>query len=87
MWMVQDFAAGLIDGVELGPGIDHGVQITEIICAIEDSINTGRTVDLSDTSGDFMVVWSTIKERSSKSGRLRDVGAEGPDGFWSWWRC
>ena len=28
--MVQDFAAGLIDGVELGPGIDHGVQITEI---------------------------------------------------------
>jgi hypothetical protein len=49
-------------------------------------MHTGRTVGLSDTSGDFMVVWSTIKKRSSKSGRLRDVGAEGPDGFWPWWR-
>jgi predicted dehydrogenase len=47
VWMVQDFAAGLIDGGELGPGIDHGVLITEIICAIEDSITTGQTVHLS----------------------------------------
>jgi hypothetical protein len=45
--MVQDFAAGLVDGGELGPGIDHGVLVTEIICAIEESINTRRTVDLS----------------------------------------
>jgi hypothetical protein len=45
--MVQDFAAGLVDGGDLGPGIDHGVLVTEIICAIEDSIFTRRTVDLS----------------------------------------
>jgi predicted dehydrogenase len=47
VWMVQDFAAGLVDGSDLGPGIDHGVLVTEIICAIEDSILTGQTVDLS----------------------------------------
>ena len=47
VWMVQDFAAGLVDGAELGPGIDHGVLVTQIICAIEDSINTGRNVTLT----------------------------------------
>jgi predicted dehydrogenase len=47
VWMVQDFAAGLVDGGELGPGIDHGVLVTQLICAIEDSITTGRTVDLN----------------------------------------
>ena len=50
-------------------------------------VTAGTTRGLNGTSGDFMVVWSTIRKRSSKSGRLRDVGAEGPDGFWSWWRC
>jgi predicted dehydrogenase len=47
VWMVQDFAAGLVDGGELGPGIDHGVLVTQIICAIEESITTGQTVHLS----------------------------------------
>jgi predicted dehydrogenase len=47
VWMVQDFAAGLVDGGDLGPDIDHGVLITEIICAIEDSITTGQTVRLN----------------------------------------
>ena len=47
VWMVQDFATGLVDGGDLGPGIDHGVLVTEIICAIEDSITTRQTVDLS----------------------------------------
>lgn len=46
VWMVQDFAAGLVDGGELGPDIDHGVLVTEIICAIENSITTGQTVNL-----------------------------------------
>lgn len=48
VWMVQDFAAGLVDGGELGPDVDHGVLVTEIICAIEDSITTGQTVKLGD---------------------------------------
>ncbi|MFG1625290.1 Gfo/Idh/MocA family protein [Kribbella sp. NPDC049227] len=47
VWMVQDFAAGLVDGGDLGPGIDHGVLVTEIICAIERSITTGQSVSLS----------------------------------------
>jgi predicted dehydrogenase len=47
VWMVQDFAAGLVDGSDLGPGVDHGVLITEVICAIEESISTGQTVDLA----------------------------------------
>lgn len=46
VWMVQDFAAGLVDGGDLGPGIDHGVLVTEIICAIEQSITTGQSVNL-----------------------------------------
>jgi len=46
VWMVQDFAAGLVDGGELGPDIDDGVLVTEIICAIEESIATGQTVEL-----------------------------------------
>ena len=50
-------------------------------------VTAGTTRGLNGTSGDFMVVWNTIRKRSSKSGKLRDVGAEGPDGFWSWWRC
>jgi predicted dehydrogenase len=48
VWMVQDFAAGLIDGAELGPGIDQGVLVTETICAIERSLETGATVELSE---------------------------------------
>jgi predicted dehydrogenase len=48
VWMVQDFAAGLVDGGDLGPDIDHGVLVTQIICAIEDSISTGQTVQLTN---------------------------------------
>ncbi|TDO56746.1 putative dehydrogenase [Kribbella sp. VKM Ac-2571] len=51
VWMVQDFAAGLVDGGDLGPGIDHGVLVTQIICAIEDSIRTGQTVQLTAPAG------------------------------------
>ncbi|MFI5695365.1 Gfo/Idh/MocA family protein [Kribbella sp. NPDC051586] len=47
VWMVQDFAAGLADGGELGPGIDDGVLVTEIICAVEESLSTGQTVRLA----------------------------------------
>ena len=48
VWMVQDFAASLVDGGDLGPGIDHGVLVTEIICAIEDSITTGQTKHITE---------------------------------------
>jgi predicted dehydrogenase len=47
VWMVRDFAAGLVDGGDLGPGVDHGVLVTEVICAVEASIATGQTVDLA----------------------------------------
>ena len=48
VWMVQDFAAGLVDGGDLGPDIDHGVLVTQIICAIEESITTGQTVRVAE---------------------------------------
>jgi predicted dehydrogenase len=51
VWMVQDFAAGLVDGGDLGPDIDHGVLVTRIICAIEDSISTGQAVRLTPPIG------------------------------------
>ena len=38
VWMVQEFAAGLLRGEAIGPGVDHGVLVTEVICAIERSI-------------------------------------------------
>jgi predicted dehydrogenase len=47
VWMVQDFAAGLADGADLGPGIDHGVLVTRIICAIEQAITTGQKQSLA----------------------------------------
>jgi len=46
-WMVQDFAAGLLDGSELGPGVDDGLLVTRTICAIEEAIDTGTTVEIA----------------------------------------
>ena len=46
-WMVQDFAAGLLDGSELGPGVDDGLLVTRTICAIEETIDTGTTVEIA----------------------------------------
>jgi predicted dehydrogenase len=47
VWMAQDFAAGLLDGADLGPGVEHGLLVTEIICAVEASAQEGRPVELS----------------------------------------
>lgn len=47
-WMAQDFAAGLIDGGDIGPGIEQGLLVTQTICAIERSLETGGTVAISD---------------------------------------
>ncbi len=41
VWMARDFAAGLVAGEVVGPGIDHGVAVTEVICAIERSLASG----------------------------------------------
>jgi predicted dehydrogenase len=46
-WMAQDFAAGLLDGTDVGPGVDHGLLITEIICAVERSMVDGQPVRLA----------------------------------------
>ncbi|MEV5963727.1 Gfo/Idh/MocA family oxidoreductase [Kribbella sp. NPDC051952] len=46
VWMVQDFAAALIDGTDLGPGIDQGLLVTRTICAIEDSLRTSAPISL-----------------------------------------
>jgi len=45
-WMVQDFAAGIIAGAPVGPDVDHGVLVTEVICAIEAAIASQNTIHL-----------------------------------------
>jgi predicted dehydrogenase len=47
-WMAQHFARGLIDGTDLGPGVEHGLLVTETICAIERSLATGRSVTIEE---------------------------------------
>ncbi len=46
-WMVQDFVAGLLDGADLGPGVDDGLLVTRTICAVEQAIETGTTVQIA----------------------------------------
>jgi len=44
VWMVQEFATNLLQGKSTGPGVDQGVLVTEIICAIEQSFRSGQPV-------------------------------------------
>jgi len=44
VWMVQEFASNLLLGKSTGPGVDQGVLVTEIICAIEQSFRSGQPV-------------------------------------------
>lgn len=44
VWMVEHFARALIDGGDLGPGVDHGLAVTRVICAVEQAARTGRSV-------------------------------------------
>ncbi len=46
VWMAQEFAASLIRGAPIGPGVDQGVLVTEVICAIEHSIAAGASIRL-----------------------------------------
>ncbi len=47
-WMAQHFARALIDGGDLGPGVEQGLLVTETICAIERSLETGAAVSLAE---------------------------------------
>jgi predicted dehydrogenase len=48
IWMAQEFAANLRRGDITGPGVDQGVLVTEVICAIEASFRSGQSVRLAD---------------------------------------
>jgi predicted dehydrogenase len=48
VWMAQQFALDLRDGEATAPGIDQGVLVTEVVCAIQQSVRDGRPVRLHD---------------------------------------
>ncbi len=48
VWMVQEWAACLDRGESLGPGVDQGVLVTEVICAIERSYTERRAVSVEE---------------------------------------
>jgi predicted dehydrogenase len=49
-WMANDFASGLIEGGELGPDARHGLLVTEVIAAIEESLATGKPVAVAESA-------------------------------------
>jgi predicted dehydrogenase len=48
VWMVQEFVASLNRGEPIGPGVDQGVLVTEVICAIEQSFMQKMPIQLHD---------------------------------------
>ncbi len=48
VWMAQEFASNLVSGMVTTPGVDQGVLVTEVICAIEASFARGETIRLDD---------------------------------------
>jgi predicted dehydrogenase len=48
VWMVQEFALNLRDGSSTGPGVEQGVLVTEVICAVERSFREGRQVTMAE---------------------------------------
>lgn len=48
VWMARRFVRALSLDEIPGPGVDQGVLITEVLCAIDESLATGRSVDLVD---------------------------------------
>ncbi|WP_159500911.1 Gfo/Idh/MocA family protein [Microbacterium sp. 18062] len=48
VWMVQQFAAALQDGGDLGPDVEHGLAITRAIRAVEVSAQLGRSVRVDE---------------------------------------
>ena len=51
IWMAQEWVACLDRGEVLGPGVDQGVLVTEVICAIEKSYAEQRVVTLEEIRG------------------------------------
>ena len=51
IWMAQEFATNLLRGEVTGPGVDQGVLVTEVICAIEASFTRGEAVRIADLRG------------------------------------
>jgi predicted dehydrogenase len=49
-WMANDFASGLIEGGELGPDARHGLLVTEVIAAVEESLTTGKPVAVAEST-------------------------------------
>lgn len=47
VWMARHFARQLETGADLSPSIDEGVLVTEVICAIERSLESGRVETLA----------------------------------------
>lgn len=41
-WMVNDFVTGLLDGSDLGPGVQDGLLVTAVLAAVERSLETGQ---------------------------------------------
>jgi predicted dehydrogenase len=48
IWMAQEFAQNLVEGKSTGPGVDQGLLVTEVICAIEASFRQERPVTLEE---------------------------------------
>jgi predicted dehydrogenase len=48
IWMAQEFARNLIEGKPTGPGVDQGLLVTEVICAIEASFRQGHPMTLQE---------------------------------------
>ncbi|MCC6162772.1 MAG: Gfo/Idh/MocA family oxidoreductase [Acidobacteria bacterium] len=48
IWMAQEWVACLDRGEALGPGVDQGVLVTEVICALERAYTERRVVTLAE---------------------------------------
>lgn len=51
IWMAQEWVACLDRGESLGPGVEQGVLVTEVICAVERSYTERRVVTLEEIRG------------------------------------
>jgi predicted dehydrogenase len=46
-WMVNDFVTGLLDGDDLGPGLQDGLLVTAVLAAVERSLATAAPVPVA----------------------------------------
>ncbi|MDB6427103.1 hypothetical protein [Curtobacterium sp. 20TX0008] len=50
--MVQEFITRLDRGEPVGPGIDAGLLVTDVVVAIHESLETGERITLAATTGE-----------------------------------